>query len=861
MYRIILSVIIILLGIALVAGGIWLAFLGGSWFYILLGLLLAISGALLLVRRASGLLMYGLTILVTLAWGVWEVGFDWWALVPRGALILVLGVLLLLPPMVRAMRGPEGRRTGYGLGSGVLAGSIAVAAIVGVYSMFQDPHDTRGAFPEDRIAVSPAPQPDDVPPGEWVAYGRTSFGDRYSPLDQITPENVAQLEVAWTYRTGEVRREDDPGETTYEVTPLMVNNTVYICTPYSTVIALDPVTGQEKWRFDPQLRQPPTPTTQHMTCRGVSYHEAAPGDLPATSPTAQAAPGGAAPSGQAASPNAAAGTPTEAAELAASAEEITTQAAPVPQNIVTGQAEAGAPVPVVIREEPPSSVTLTEQCMKRLFVPTSDGRLITISADTGEICPGFGGEDGTINLWANMPNVTPGSYYSTSPPVIAGRLVIVGGAVNDNEATTSPSGVIRAFDAYTGALVWNFDSKNPEATQPIAPDGVYSQNAPNSWSVASYDANLGLVYFPMGNESPDQFGGNRGENTERYSSSVLALRADTGQVAWVFQAAHHDIWDYDVPAQPSLVDLTVDGQVVPALVQATKQGEIFVLNRATGEPIFPVEERPVPQGAVQGDHTAPTQPRSAISFAPEPLTEADMWGATPIDQLYCRIRFHQLRYEGLFTPPSLEGTIVYPGNFGTFNWGSVAVDPNRDIMFAMPVYLAFEVKQVPRQDELSRVVTQEGEPIFNENFGAPYAAQMGPFYSPIQLPCQRPPWGYIAAVDLTTGETVYKLVNGTVRDLSPIPLPFKMGVPGIGGPIVTAGGVAFLSGTLDYYVRGYDLRTGEELWRARLPAGGQATPSTYMGEDGRQYLVVVAGGHGSTGTKAGDSIIAYALPQ
>ena len=846
MYRTILSIIVILLGLILAAGGIWLAALGGSWFYILFGLLLILSGGLLIARRAIGLTLFGVTILITLAWAIWEVGFDWWALTPRGSLVLVLGILLLLPPMVRAMRRPDGARAGYDANSIVLAASIVVAAAVGIYSMFQEPHDVDGAFQEARIAVTPAPQQGDVPPGEWAAYGRTSFGQRYSPLDQITPENVSGLEVAWTYQTGEIRDEEDPGETTYEVTPLMVNNTLYICTPFSTVIALDPVSGQEKWRFDPGLQQPPTPTTQHMTCRGVSYHQASPEDLPAAS---------------AATEEPAAGEEAQANQATANMDEITTQAAPVPQNIVTGQAEPNAPVPIVAREQPPASVTLSSQCMSRLFVPTSDGRLMTISAETGEICSGFGGEDGTVNLWANMPNVTPGSYYSTSPPVVTDRLVIVGGAVNDNEATTSPSGVIRAFEVYTGALVWNFDSKNPEATEPIPPGETYSQNAPNSWSVASYDPNLGLVYFPMGNESPDQFGGNRGENTERYSSSVLALRADTGEVAWVFQAAHHDIWDYDVPAQPSLVDLTVNGEVVPALVQATKQGEIFVLNRATGEPILPVEERPVPQGAVEGDFTAPTQPHSAVSFAPPPLTEADMWGATPIDQLYCRIRFHQLDYEGQYTPPSLDGTIVYPGNFGTFNWGGVAVDPNRDILFAMPVYLAFEVKQVRRQDELSRVVTEEGEPIFNENFGAPYAAEMGPFYSPLSLPCQRPPWGYIAAVDLTTGETVYRRVNGTVRDLSPIPLPFKMGVPGIGGPIITAGGVAFLSGTLDYYVRAYNLQTGEEIWRARLPAGGQATPSTYMGEDGRQYLVVVAGGHGSTGTKAGDSIIAYALPQ
>jgi quinoprotein glucose dehydrogenase len=626
------------------------------------------------------------------------------------------------------------------------------------------------------------------------------------------------------------------------VTPLVVNGVMYICTPRSTVIALDPATGEELWRFVPRLRQPPTETTQHLTCRGVTYHAGSP-DM--VMPEEEIA-----------------GSPEETQDLAGmSAERVTTQAAGVPQNVVTGQAEPGAPNPVVGREETPETVRLTPTCINRLFVPTSDGRLISISAETGRICSGFGGADGTVNLWANMPNVTPGSHYSTSPPLVTANLVIIGGAVNDNTSTMAPSGVIRAYDVYTGELIWNFDSKNPEATEPIPEGETYMQNSPNFWSVASYDPERDLVYLPMGNEPPDQFGGERGEESERFSSSILALNASTGEVAWVFQTVHHDIWDYDVPAQPSLIDLTIDGEVVPALVAPTKQGDIFVLNRATGEPVLPVEEVPAPQGAVEGDFTAPTQPASAVSFRPEPLREADMWGATPIDQLYCRIRYRQLRYEGAYTPPSLEGTIVYPGNFGTFNWGGVAVDPNRDVMFAMPVYLAFEVKLIPRPDDTSRVVTEEGEPVFNENFGAPYAAGMGPFYSPLELPCQRPPWGYIAAVDLTTGETVYRRVNGTVRDLSPVPLPFKMGVPGIGGPIVTAGGVAFLSGTLDYYVRAYDLRPGQDIWRDQLPAGGQATPSTYLDADGRQYLVVVAGGHGSTGTTAGDYIIAYRLAE
>nr|WP_278116229.1 membrane-bound PQQ-dependent dehydrogenase, glucose/quinate/shikimate family [Mesorhizobium sp. WSM4875]WIE94696.1 membrane-bound PQQ-dependent dehydrogenase, glucose/quinate/shikimate family [Mesorhizobium sp. WSM4875] len=845
MYRLTIAALVLITGIVLVIGGLWLAALGGSWFYATLGVMLGISGGLLAIRNPAGVGLYALAVLVTLFWALWEVGFDWWALAPRGGLLLVLGLLVVIPGILNAIN-PTGdfRRTVFDTNYASLAVVILLAAGVGLYSMFQTPHDLADEFDQGRMKVV-APANESVPPGEWVAYGRTSMGQRYSPLAQITPENVNRLQVAWTYETGQVRDENDPQETTYEVTPLMVNDTVYICTPFSTVIALDPVSGKEKWRFDPKLKQPPRQTTQHMTCRGVSYQQISPERLP---PEVTLAPDQAQPDVQ------------ENTEVQQSVDEVTTQAAGVPQNVVTGEAKPDSPNPRVDREQPPIQVTLTRECMKRLFVPTSDGRLISISADSGKICPGFGGQDGTVNLWANMPNVTPGSFYSTSPPVVTENLVIVAGAVNDNVATTSPSGVIRAYNTFTGALVWNFDSKKPDETTPIPNGETYSNNAPNSWSVASYDPKLGLVYFPMGNESPDQFGANRGPNTERFSSSILALHADTGKVAWVFQTIHHDLWDYDVPAQPSLVDLTVGGQDVPTLVAPTKQGEVFVLNRATGKPVLPVEEEPAPQGAVDGDHTAPTQPHSAVSFRPAPLREADMWGATVIDQLYCRIRFRQLRYDGAFTPPSLNGSIVYPGNFGVFNWGALAVDPQRDIAFAMPVYLAFTSQLIHRPDDTTRVVSQKGAPVFNENFGAPYAAKMGPFYSFLQLPCQQPPWGYVAGVDLRTGKTVYRHVNGTVRDLSPLPLPFEMGVPGIGGPIVTAGGVAFLSGTMDNYVRGYDLRTGREIWRSRLPAGGQATPATYRAADGRQYLVVVAGGHGSTGTKAGDAIVAYALP-
>ncbi|QPC95989.1 membrane-bound PQQ-dependent dehydrogenase, glucose/quinate/shikimate family [Mesorhizobium sp. INR15] len=846
MYRTIVSSLTGLFGVLIFIGGAWLAVIGGSWFFILLGVGMSGSAFLLFQRRPEGLALYGVTVLVTFVWSVYEVGFDWWALSARGSLLVVIGVLLLLPPMVRSLHRPEIGWARYDASSGILAGSIAVALVAGLYSMFLSPHDTSGVFSDAQMATNKTLETG-VPDGEWQAYGRTNAGRRYSPLDQITPANVDNLKVAWTYHTGDIRGPNDPGEATYEDTPLMIDGTVYVCTPHNLVIALDAVSGKEKWRFDPHLKQTAKQTTQHLTCRGVSYFDGA-----SAKPAA---------AGQQPPVTADSTTKTEEQRVAESAAEVTTGAAGVPQNVVTGQAKRGDPNPVVNHKTTAAMANLDPTCIKRLFAPTSDGRLISISAETGKICPGFGGDDGTINLWANMPNISPGSIYSTSPPLVTDRLVIVGGSVNDNVATTSPSGVIRAYDVNTGDLVWNFDSKNPDATAPIANGQTYSENAPNSWSVSSYDPKLGLIYLPMGNQSPDQYGVGRSASVEKYSSSILALDVNTGKPAWVFQTVHHDLWDMDVPAQPSLVDLTVGGAEVPALVAPTKQGEVYVLNRKTGEPVLPVKEEPAPTGAVKGDMTAPTQPVSKISFKPEPLQEKDMWGVSPLDELVCRIEFRDLYYKGRYTPPTEQGSIIYPGNFGAFNWGAVAVDPNRQIMFAMPVYLAFTSKMIPRPDQYTRVVTKEGGDVFNENFGAPYAAKMGAFLSPLGLPCQAPPWGYVAGVDLTTGKTIYKHVNGTVRDLSPIPLPFKMGVPGIGGPIITKGGVAFLSGTLDYYVRGYDLKTGKEIWRDRLPAGGQATPSTYLGSDGRQYLVVVAGGHGSTNTAAGDSIIAYALPK
>ncbi|OAV50337.1 glucose dehydrogenase [Rhizobium sp. WYCCWR10014] len=776
---IVTSIFFIIIGLTLGGGGLWLVTLGGSVFYLFAGLMFLITAGLLLMRKAVALWVYAVLVVAALAWAIWEVGFDWWQLGPRGGMIILLGLWLLTPWIRRplGLRSPTGIT--YAANPWPLAVPVILAILVALYSMTTDPHDLAGELPKDTVAANPA-FGGSVPDGEWHQYGRTPFGQRYSPLDQITAENVSTLKEAWRYQTGDVKRPDDVGETTYQVTPLKVKDTLYLCTPHNWAIALDAKTGKEKWKYDANSGM--NPDRQHQTCRGITYY---------------------------ADPAVAAGQP----------------------------------------------------CAERVYLPTSDARLIALDAADGKVCTSFA-DQGVLHLETGMRYNPAGYYYSTSPPVAVAGKIIVGGAVNDNYSTEEQSGVIRAFDINTGALVWNWDSGNPDATTPITAGQTYTTNSPNSWSVFSVDEALGMVYIPLGNQVPDQIGINRSDNVEKFSSSIVALDIATGQLRWVRQTVHHDLWDMDVPAQPALIDLTKqDGTVVPALVGPTKQGDIYVLDRRSGEPIIPIKEIPAPDGAVSGDHTSPTQPISDLTFSPEPLQEKDMWGVSLFDQMACRIDFHRYHYEGRYTPPSLKGTIVYPGNFGTFNWGSVAVDPERQIMFGMPTYLAFTSRLVPAADIPPRGQDEKGsEQGLNRNDGAPYGVFMGPFLGLLKIPCQAPPWGYVAGVDLRTGKIAYMHKNGTVHDMTPLPLPFKVGVPGIGGPMLTKGGVAFLGAAVDNYLRAYDVTSGRELWQGRLPAGGQATPMTYMADDNKQYVVMVAGGHGSVGTKPGDYVIAYTLP-
>jgi quinoprotein glucose dehydrogenase len=732
--------------------------------------------------------VYAALLVATLIWAFWEVGLDRWALVPRGAFFAVVGLWLLAPwinrslntahivdaPLRSTWRGPRGW----------LGGAMVLVIATTLISMFRDPFDIAGRLP-------PAPAVAQTPPttfpgasdDDWPAYGGTGYGQRYSSLADITPETIGRLELAWTFHTGDMTGPGDPQETTFEVTPLKVGDTLYLCTVHDHVIALDAATGQERWFFDPHVEV--GHTSQHLTCRGLAYHGAT--------------------------------------------------------DVTSSSTRAAAPA-----------------CTRRIFLPTIDGRLFALDAATGQQCTGFG-DRGVVQLAMNMGNLKPGYYMQTSPPVVTRNLLIVGSSINDNESVANPSGVIRAFDVRTGRLVWNWDLAHPDATVPLSPDQQYTPNTPPSWAGASVDESLGLVYLPLGNQSPDQLGAGRSPAIERFSSSIVALEVATGHLRWVFQGVHHDLWDRDMPAQPTLVDVTIEGATVPALIAPTKQGDVYVLDRRTGKTVLPVRESWAPSSTVASEFAAATQPSSALSFMPPPLTGKDMWGATPWDQLICRIELRSMRYEGPYTPPATQRTLVYPGNLGVFNWGGVAVDPVRQVMVVTPTHLAFTFQLVPRREPNTNLVSDGTEP-WNENYGARYAVKIGPFMSPLGLPCQAPPWGAIAGVDLRTGKLAWMHRNGTVRDQMPkfLPIPFPMGVASLGGPLITAGGVAFYSGTLDNYLRAYDVTTGRKLWQARLPAGGQATPMTYR-VNGRQIVVVAAGGHGSFGTTLGDAIVAYAL--
>jgi len=503
-------------------------------------------------------------------------------------------------------------------------------------------------------------------------------------------------------------------------------------------------------------------------------------------------------------------------------------------------------------------------CAARLYLATNDRRLIALDAATGKPCKDFGA-GGTVTIVA-MPRMSyPGEQQNTSPPVVAHGTVIVGSSIDDNQRVGAPRGAVHAYDALTGASRWTFD---PVPRDPVAANaaswsgsGARLTGAANVWAPMSVDEAHGLVYLPTTSPSPDFYGGTRpGDN--RYADSVVALHVETGKVAWSFQITHHDIWDYDVPAQPTLATIPYQGTRAPALIEPTKQGLLFTLNSLTGAPIIPVEERKVPQGGAPGEVLSPTQPFPAAPppLAPSRIKPGDAFGLTFWDRGKCRDVLAHARAAGLYTPPSLQGTIVYPFTGGGTNWGGLAFDPAHDVAYVNTSSMMHLVTLFPAKDFAAMTAANPGKEVSPQR-GAPFGVMRTALTGPFGLPCNPPPWGELHAIDMHDGHVLWHVPLGTTEDILPWSEYFlgKTGTPNLGGPVVTKSGLVFIGAAMDNYLRAFDARTGAELWRGRLPAGGQATPMTYMWE-GRQYVVIAAGGHAKLNTKRGDEVVAFALP-
>ena len=628
---------------------------------------------------------------------------------------------------------------------------------------------------------------------DWPSYGRTPGADRHSPLRQIDTTNVSELEVAWRFHTGEDAPEfKTRAPTALEVTPLVFRGTMYLSTPLGRVFALDPVTGTQRWIYDPRIDR----TIQYgdFANRGVALS-------------------------------------------------------------LDDAAAAGA------------------RCSLRIFVATIDTRLIALDAASGTPCTDFGA-GGTVNLRDGLrnPPAFASEYEETSPPTVVDGVVVVGSGVADNNRIDAASGEVRGYDARTGALRWTFDplpqsSADPASATWIGPN-AHRSGAANSWTVFAADPVRKIVVIATSSPSVDYFGGERKGRNE-YGNSVVAIQAGTGKVLWHFQTVRHDLWDYDNASPPALVTVNIGGRSVDAVLQGTKTGQLFVLDRETGKPLFPVGEGAVPASDVPGEEAWPTQIINSglPPLSPQTLTRDQVWGSTAEDRDACRKRFDELRYDGTFTPPSTRGSLIIPSNVGGAHWGGVAFDPANDVVVVPTNRIAAVITLIPRATfEATRARATVGERIGTEYammHGTPFVLKRELFLGPSNAPCTPPPFGSLVAVSLRTRQVLWTVPLGTSEGLDKIGIHAPPDIPGainLGGPITTAGGLVFIGATLDRYFRAYDLKNGRELWRAALPAGGKATPMTYLGADGRQYVVIAAGGDGKAWGWS-DEVIAFALPR
>jgi len=776
-----------LFGVAMLAGGVWLIAVGGSWYYLLAGLAMVIATVLLWRRKAAGQIIMGAVFAASVVWALWEVGFNGWGLIPRLTGITVLFILaLVLSPVI-------GKRWHPAQLGGLVLAALALLAQGFLVS--------REAMTVEQALASPLPAASDTigTGADWPFYGGDANAQRYSRLNAITPENVGRLERAFVFHTGDLPAKGErysPANT-----PLKVGNVLYMCSAKNILIAADAATGEEKWRFDPKV---PTEGIAHAAvCRGVALYTAP--DLPADA-----------------------------------------------------------------------------ACKTRVISNTLDARLIAVDSTTGKACPGFG-KDGQVDLWTDLGRKVPGWYSPTAAPTVVRGVIVSGAQVRDGQDEDAPSGVIRGYDAVTGALAWAWDLGNPDNVKGPAEGTTYTRGTPNMWTTAAADEALGLVYLPISNSSIDYYGSNRSEAENRYSDSLVAVDVTTGRDVWHFQAMHRDLWDYDLGSQPTLLDYPDKaGKMVPAIVLPTKQGDLYIFNRATGEPLTPIGTIKAPKGgSVEPEFVSGTQPISLWhTLRKKDKTEADMWGFSPVDQLMCRIQFRQSNYSGYLTPPSSDRPwIQYPGYNGGSDWGSVAIDPVRRLIIA-------NYNDVPNRSQL---ITREKanalgvQPIYASKdanakaagkgeggasmypqVNAPYAISVNAGWRNIGtgVPCTAPPYGGIRAVSLDTGKTVWDGPLGTARRNGPfgIPsgIPFSIGLPNNGGSVVTAGGLVFVGAATDNLFRAIDIKTGKTVWQDVLPAGGQANPISYE-VNGEQYILIAATGHAFMETGNSDAIIAYKL--
>ena len=604
----------------------------------------------------------------------------------------------------------------------------------------------------------------------WDFYGGDAGGQRFSEAALVTPANIDGLRRQWLYRTGDAARRPATlmRRVKFQTTPILVADKLVLCSSFNEVIALDPASGAEAWRFDPKLATDLRPANR-FNCRGVAQWR-------------------------------------------------------------DDKAVPSAP------------------CALRILTATADARLIALDARTGLACSDFG-ERGEIRMDIGSLD-WPGELQVSSAPVVAGDVVIVGSAIGDNQRAAAPSGRVRAFDARTGALRWNWE--------PLVPDAAVTAGAANVWAPMSVDEARQLVFLPTSSPSPDFFGGSR-PGANRHADSVVALHAADGSIAWAFQIVKHDVWDYDLPAQPTLATLTIEGKPRDVVVQATKQGFVFVLDRETGQPVFPVEERAVPQGGAPGELLSATQtfPSDMPALVPSSLRAEDAFGFTPFDRGACRDRIVALRNEGLYTPPSTQGTLLFPFTGGGVNWGGIALD-HGGIVYVNTSRMGHSVRLIARQDFAATKAAQPGKEVSPQN-GTPFGMIREALLSPFGAPCNPPPWGTIAALDLQRRKIIWEVPLGTTEDNFPFSIALQTGTPNLGGPVATAGGLVFIGAATDRYLRGFDAASGAELWRGRLPAASMATPMTYVWR-GRQYIVIAAGGHGEAGTETSDAIVAFSLP-